>query len=67
MTRIKVPKGLNGPTGLISSVIACAVKDAMRGTKADQDSALRYLRSDVYQSHLSMLSLPVDWLPVDRD
>ena len=67
MTRLKSPKGLSGIDGLVSSVIAQAVKDSLRGDVRNRTDALRYLRSDVYQSHLRMLSLPGDWMPQDPD
>ena len=64
---IKKLKGLNGPTGLVSSVIAQAVADATRGKPADRADALRYLRSTTYKKHLTMIDKPTDWLPQDQD
>ena len=60
---LKKLKGLNGETGLITSVIAQATVDALRGKPVHKVDALRYLRSETYQSHLAMLNKPVDWLP----
>jgi len=34
----------------------------MGGSKAYKADALRYLRSEVYQSHLAALDLPSTWL-----
>jgi hypothetical protein len=67
MARLKAPKGLNGVDGLVASVIAQATKDALRGKPAHKADALRYLRSTTYKSHLRMLSLPTDFMPVDQD
>ena len=58
-------KGLNGPDGLIGSVISQARRDALFGAPAHRADALRYLRSTQYQAHLEMLNKPVDWLPQD--
>ena len=67
MKQIKKPKGISGPDGLIGSVIGQAVNDALRGKPVHKVDALRYLRSETYQSHLAMLNKPVDWLPQDQD
>ena len=60
---IKKLKGLNGPTGLVASVIQQATADALRGRPAHRADALRYLRSETYKSHLRMIDKPGDWLP----
>ena len=60
---LKKLKGLNGETGLITSVIAQATVDALRGEKVHKVDALRYLRSETYKSHLRMIDKPADWLP----
>ena len=60
---LKKLKGLNGPTGLVSSVIAQATVDALRGKPVHKADALRYFRSTTYKSHLLILDKPADWLP----
>ena len=59
MTRLRSPKGLSGPDGVIASVIKLAYQDTLHppnnATKAD---ALRYLRSELYQSDLRFLGYP---------
>ena len=60
---MKKPKGLTGPSGLVTSVIAQATADALRGKPADKADALGYFRSTTYKSHLRILDKPDHWLP----
>lgn len=67
MARMKAPTGMRGERALIVRVIALAKRDALKGTKDQQDDAIRYLRSSEYKKHLQILKLPTDWLPTDEE
>ena len=54
---------LSGPKGIYSAVVAQATQDALYGEPEDKRSALRYLRSDYYRTHLQVLGVPDTWLP----
>lgn len=57
-------RNLNGERGLLTAVIAQAVKDWRSGTKRKRRNARKYFKSATYKYHLSLLDLPKDWLPV---
>ena len=57
---IEVPrgKGVSGPTGLLTAVIATAVNDATGTDRKQKADSLRYFASDTYERHLDWLGVP---------
>jgi hypothetical protein len=64
MTRLKMPAGLSGPSGLVSAIVGQAAKDASgAGGAANCIDALAYFGGPAYQDHLAWLGLPNDIRP----
>ena len=54
---------LQGPKGLLASVIAVAVRDATGRRGKNRADAWRYLAGPVYEDHVTWLDLPPGILP----
>ena len=60
-------RNLNGGRGLLTAIIAQAVKDWRSGKRRRRKNARKYFDGPVYKYHLTLLDLPKDWLPVGVD
>lgn len=63
--RMTLPRlnDLTGERGLLTAVIAQAVKDTTQGNKEQRADAWAYFAGEEYEHHLQLLGLPWDWLP----